>query len=123
MHNSLAGPSLIGAEVVGVTGGICASCQFTNDFSTKGCTIKLYNSEHIFYFHISRQTPRDTSLLKCFEVPSPGHFHVETYEVPDAESKGYTTLELPDVVILHKSVEIANNGMSFMLYCLSLSTV
>ena len=114
MHNSLAGPSLIGAEVVGVTEGICASCQFTNDSTIVGCTIKVYNDEHIFNFHISRQAPRDTSLLKCFEVPTPGFFHVEVHEVSHDEKNYTMIMELPKVYISHKSVEQLSNGMSVL---------
>ena len=99
--------------MVSVAGGICGSCQFTNDSTAKGCTIKLYNEKHIFYFDMSRPTPRDTSLLACFEVSTPGLFHVEIneIEVSDKVSKDYTRLELPDVVISHKKVQNLSNGM------------
>ena len=116
-HNVLVGPSLIGAGVVSVAGGICGSCQFTNDSTAKGCTIQLYNDEHTFYFDVSRPTPRDTSLLECFEVSTPGLFHVEIIEVADNASKDYTRLELPDVVISHKAVKQLSNGMCVILLC------
>ena len=118
LHNSFAGPSLIDADVVSVAGGICGSCQFTNDSTAKGCTIKLYmNDDHTFYFNISRQKHRDTLLLKCFEVSTPGLFHVEIHEAPDVESKDTIILKLPDVVVSHKLVEILSNGMSVMGKC------
>ena len=118
LHNSFAGPSLIDANVVSVAGGICGSCQFTDDSTAKGCTIKLYmNDDHTFYFNISRQKHRDTLLLKCFEVSTPGLFHVEVHEASDVESKDNIMLKLPDVVISHKLVEILSNGMSVMDKC------
>ena len=109
LHSSLAGPTLVGADVVSVAGGICGSCQFTNDSTAKGCTIKLYmNDNHAFHFNIiSRQTPTDTLLLKCFEVPTPGLFHVEVHEASHVELKDNIILKLPDV-------EILSNGMSVM---------
>ena len=112
-NNFLAGLSLIGADVVSVAGGICGSCQFTNDSTAKGCTIKLHNDNHTFYFDMSRLTSRDTSLLECFEVSTPGLFHVEIneIEVADNASKDYTRLELPDVVVSHKAVKQLSNGM------------
>ena len=75
--------------------------------------MKLYNEKHTFYFDISRPTHRDTSLLECFEVSTPGLFHVEIneIEVADNASKGYTRLELSDVVISHKAVKQLSNGM------------
>ena len=99
--------------MVGVAGGICGSCQFTNDSTGKGCTIKLYNEKHTFYFDMSRPTPGDTSLLACFEVSTPGLFHVEINEIEAADnaSKDYTILELPDVVISHRAVQKLSNGM------------
>ena len=116
LNSSLPGPSLIGADVVSVAGGICGSCQFTIDSTAEGCAIKLYNDEHTYHFNVSYQTPRDTSLLKCFEVSTPGLFHVEVREAPDEESKD-NILKLPDVVISHKLVEILSNGMSVMGKC------
>ena len=112
-NNFLAGPSLIDADVVSVAGGICGSCQFTNDSTAKGCTIKLHNEKHTFYFDMSRPTPRDTSLLTCFEVSTPGLFHVEINEIEVAHNvlKDYTRLELPDVVISPKAVQNLSNGM------------
>ena len=90
---------MLGADLVSVAGGICGSCQFSNDSTAKGCKIKLYNVEHTFCFDISRQT-RDILLLKCFEVQTQGVFHVEIYEVPDDGEMGYTIiLKLPDAVI------------------------
>ena len=114
LHGSLVGPSLIGADVVSVAGGICGSCQFTNDSTAKGCNIKLHNEKHSFHFNISRPTPSDTSLLQCFEVSTPGLFHVEVHKTPDVDSKD-NIMKLPDVVITHKSVEIFSNGMGVMI--------
>ena len=116
-NNFLPGQSLIGADVVSVAGGICGSCQFTNDSTAKGCIIKLYNEDYIFYFDMSHPTPRDTSFLECFEVSTPGLFHVEIIEVADNVSKDYTRLELPDVVISHKAVQKLSNGMHATLLC------
>ena len=116
-NNFLSAPSLIGADVVSVAGGICGSCQFTNDSIAKGCTIKLYNDNHTFYFDVSHPTHRDTSLLECFEVSTPGLFHVEIIEVADNASKDYLRLELSDVVISHKAVQKLSNGMRVILLC------
>ena len=107
--------------MVSVAGGICGSCQFTNDSTAKGCTIQLYNDEHTFYFDMSRPTHRDTSLLECFEVSTPGLFHVEIIEVEVADAlKDFTRLELPDVVISHKAVQKPSNGMHVIYYLLLL---
>ena len=65
--------------------------------------MKLYNDNHTFYFDLSRPTPGDSSLLECFEVSTPGLFHVEIIEVADNTSKDYNRLELSDVVISHKN--------------------
>jgi hypothetical protein len=96
-HVVIKDKTLIQANVTTVNGGICGSCYFPNNSAIRGCTIELQNDEYTFQFNMSRQSNYNLVLLECFAVPQAGVFHVVVHEIPLDNSRGYHSLELPDI--------------------------